>query len=319
MTLSTLRLLTKFGASSRHMGQVSEGKQIICPKRKVTVHRISRRPRVEHEMNKHEQWQLTAQAAQLYERYAARYILGPWVPLLVDAARLAKGEHVLDVACGTGIVTRDAAQRVGRTGRVVGVDLNANMIAVARSLPVAAGPSIAWLVGNALDLPLKHSSFDVVLGQQGLQYFPDKLVALQEMRRVLVHGGRLALCIWSGKGLYHHAVGEALARFISEEAAARFGAARQVPATDELRRLATEAGFSDVEIRVNRINIHLPRLDQFALDHLAATPVASDVAAADIEARKKIGASVMNELRRYAEGDGVTYPEETYVLTGRVC
>ncbi|MBO0757337.1 MAG: methyltransferase domain-containing protein [Bradyrhizobiaceae bacterium] len=269
-------------------------------------------------MSKQEQWQLTAQAAQQYECYTARYILGPWAPLLVDAARLSKGERVLDVACGTGVVTRNAAQRVGRAGRVVGVDLNANMIAVARSLPAPTGASIEWLEGSALDLPLKHSSFDVVLCQQGLQYFPDKLVALQEMRRVLAHDGRLALCIWNSEGLYNSALGEALTRFISDAAAARFGAARQVPGKDELRRLATEAGFSDVEVRVNRINIHLPRLDQFALDHLAATPVASDVAAADIEAREKIGASVMNALQHYADTDGVTYPEETHVLTGRV-
>lgn len=269
-------------------------------------------------MSSHEQWQLTAQAARQYERYTARYILGPWVSILVDAARLTEGERVLDVACGTGVVTRNAAMRVGRTGRVVGVDLNANMIAVARSLaPTEA--AIEWLEGSALDLPFKHSSFDVVLCQQGLQYFPDKLVALQEMRRVLVHGGRLALCIWNNKGLYNGAVVEALVRFISDEAAARFSAARQVPTKDELQSLATEAGFSNVQVRVDRINIHLPNLDQFALDHLAATPVASDVAAADIEVRKKIGASVMNQLQHYADGDGVTYPEEANVLTALVC
>ena len=76
--------------------------------------------RMEREMSEHEQWQLTAEAAELYERYLARYILGPWAPLLVDAAHLTVGERVLDVACGTGVVARIAAQRVGPTGRVVG-------------------------------------------------------------------------------------------------------------------------------------------------------------------------------------------------------
>jgi SAM-dependent methyltransferase len=83
-------------------------------------------------MSEQEAWQLTFEAAKLYERYPGRYILGPWAPLLVDAARIAAGQHVLDVACGTGVVARIAAQRVGH---VVDVDLNPGMIAVARSLP----------------------------------------------------------------------------------------------------------------------------------------------------------------------------------------
>jgi ubiquinone/menaquinone biosynthesis C-methylase UbiE len=180
-------------------------------------------------MNTREQWQLTMEAAELYERYPARYILGPWAPLLVDAARLEAGERVLDVACGTGVVTRIAAKRVGATGRVVGVDLNPGMIAVARSIPAPIGASIEWFERTALDLRLEAASFDVVLCQQGLQFFPDRAIALQEMRRVLDHGGRLALNVWSGTGLYHSAVVEALARFVGNETAIRFTASRQAP------------------------------------------------------------------------------------------
>ena len=86
-------------------------------------------------MPTHEQWQLTLKAAELYERYPARHFLAPWAPLLLDAARLAPGERVLDVACGTGVVARAAATRAGPGGHVVGVDINPGMIAVARSLP----------------------------------------------------------------------------------------------------------------------------------------------------------------------------------------
>ena len=271
----------------------------------------------QQDIAKHEQWHLTAEAAELYERWPGRYILGPWAPLLIDAAHLAAGERVLDVACGTGIVTRAAATRVGPAGHVVGVDLNPGMIAVARSIPAPIGASIEWLGRSALDLRLMDKSFDVVLCQQGLQFFPDKLTALREMRRVLDHGGRLALSVWNGIGPYHSAMGEALAQFVSTETADRVCASQQAPSGEELHRLATEAGFSAVAVNISRINVHLPSLDKFALDHLAATPVAPVIATLEPEVREKIGASVTHQLQRYAEDDGITYPEETHVLAAQ--
>jgi ubiquinone/menaquinone biosynthesis C-methylase UbiE len=271
-----------------------------------------------NDLNTGEQFQLSDEAAERYERCPARYILGPWAPLLVNAARPTVGERVLDVACGTGVVARIAAERVGPSGRVIGVDLNPGMIRVARSLPVPIGAPIEWLERSALDLRLEDASFDVVLCQQGLQFFPDKALALREMRRVLDHGGRLALSVWKGVGAYHHAVGDALARFISAESAVRFCASRQVPTAEDLQRLAAQAGFADVEVRLREINIHLPRLDEFTLNHLAGTPVADGLAGATPEAREKLAASVMKQLQRYADGDGVTYPEEARVLTARV-
>jgi len=269
-------------------------------------------------LNTGQQFQLSDEAAERYERCAARYILGPWAPLLVNAARPAAGERVLDIACGTGVIARIAAERVGPDGRVVGVDLNPGMIRVARSLPAPLGAPIEWLERSALDLGLEDASFDVVLCQQGLQFFLDKALALREMRRVLDHSGRLALSVWKGVGAYHHAVGDALARFISAESAVRFCASRQVPTAEDLQRLATQAGFADVEVRLHEINIHLPRLDEFTLNHLAGTPVAGGLAGATPQAREKLAASVMKQLQRYADRDGVTYPEEARVLTARV-
>jgi ubiquinone/menaquinone biosynthesis C-methylase UbiE len=269
-------------------------------------------------MNTEGQWHIANDAAQLYERIVARHILGPWAPSLVDAARLAAGERVLDLACGTGVVARIAAQRAGPAGRVTGVDLNAGMISVARSLPAPQGARVEWLEGSALAIPLPDASVDAVLCQQGLQFFPDKALALREMRRVLDRGGRLALSVWSGTGIYNSAVGEALTRFAGEDTASRFLASRKVPAKEDLERLAVEADFSDVRVRVNRMNIHLPRLDRFVLEHLAGTPVAESIAAADPESRKNIGESVMRELQRFNDGDGVTYPEEIHVVTARV-
>jgi ubiquinone/menaquinone biosynthesis C-methylase UbiE len=266
-------------------------------------------------MTAHAQWQIAAPAAELYEHIVARYILGPWAPVLVDAAQVAAGEGVLDVACGTGVVARVAAFRAGPSGRVTGVDLNGGMIAVARTLPLPAGIAIDWLQRDALDLALPDAGYDVVLCQQGLQFFPDKLRALREMRRVLRQGGRLALSTWNGAGPYSAAVGEALARLVSPETARQFCASRQVPPAEDMIRLVEEAGFSRVDVRVARRDIHLPPLDRFALDHLAATPVAAAVAAADERVRQNIGASVSAQLQQYADRGGVTYAEETHILT----
>jgi hypothetical protein len=138
------------------------------------------------------------------------------------------------------------------------------------------------------------------------------------MQRVLRQGGRLALSVWTGVKAYHAAVGAALVRSISTDAAVRFCASRQVPSKENLQRLATQAGFSHVAVRMHALDIHLPRINEFTLEHLAGTPVAQAIAAADPGARVKIAASVTKELQPYADGDGVTYPEETHVLMARV-
>jgi ubiquinone/menaquinone biosynthesis C-methylase UbiE len=268
-------------------------------------------------MKPREQWHVSRAAAEHYERVVARHILGPWTPALVEAARLVAGERVLDLACGTGLVARLAACRVGARGRVTGVDLNPGMIGVARSLPAPDGARIEWVEGSALAIPLPDASVDVVLCQQGLQFFHDTALALREMRRVLDRGGRLALSVWSSTGVYNSVVGEALARFASEEVASRFCASRRVPVREELERLAVGAGFSDVDVRVGRINVHLPGVDRFVFEHLAATPVAASIAALGDAATACIGALVRREMQRFGDGDGVTYPEETHVVTAR--
>jgi ubiquinone/menaquinone biosynthesis C-methylase UbiE len=105
-------------------------------------------------------------------------------------ASLRPGERALDVACGTGVVTRLAADRVGAAGKVAGVDINPGMLAVARENAPATS-SIEWYEGRAEALPLAEATFDVVLCQMGLQFFPDKPKAVQEMLRVLVPEGRV--------------------------------------------------------------------------------------------------------------------------------
>jgi ubiquinone/menaquinone biosynthesis C-methylase UbiE len=114
-------------------------------------------------MNQSEQWQVSGNAAELYEQYVVPYLLGPWAPGLIELAALQSGERVLDLACGTGVVARHAAAKVGGTGHVTGLDLNAGMLAVARALPPPPGASITWVEGSAVAMDIPDASFDVIV------------------------------------------------------------------------------------------------------------------------------------------------------------
>ena len=106
-----------------------------------------------------------------------------------------EGARVIDVACGTGIVARLLAEKVGKSGTVVGIDLNAAMIEVARWHTSGADVAVAWRQGDVVALPVPDARFDMAFCQQGLQFFPDKLAALKEIRRVLALGGSIVLTV----------------------------------------------------------------------------------------------------------------------------
>jgi|SRR5581483_10168251 len=130
---------------------------------------------------------------QMYEQWLVGPLFRPFAELLLGEVQLRPGDRVLDVACGTGIVARVAKENLGATGQVAGVDLSPKMLAVARSV----APEMDWREGNATALPLGDGEqFDVVVCHQGLQFFPDKPAAAQQMRRALTPGGRLAVATW---------------------------------------------------------------------------------------------------------------------------
>lgn len=136
--------------------------------------------------------QVNASAAEIYDTFFVPALFGEWAGPLCDAARLAPGDAVLDVACGTGATTREARSRVARPGSVCGLDINPGMLAVAR----ARAPEIAWIEGAAEDLAFGDAAFDAVICQFGCMFFSDRARALSEAARVIRPGGRVALSVW---------------------------------------------------------------------------------------------------------------------------
>jgi SAM-dependent methyltransferase len=134
------------------------------------------------------------ESARAYEALFVPALFGEWAPRVLDAAKIQDGDAILDVACGTGILARQANVRTGAEGKVAGIDPGPGMIAVASELE----DRIDWREGVAEDLPFPDESFDAVVSQFGMMFFTDRPKAIQEMQRVLMPGGRMAVLVWSG-------------------------------------------------------------------------------------------------------------------------
>jgi ubiquinone/menaquinone biosynthesis C-methylase UbiE len=193
--------------------------------------------------------QFGGNAAENYERYFVPTIGMAWATALLDAAELHPGDRVLDVACGTGVVTRLAAERVGPDGAVAGLDITPAMLAVARSVP-SSGAAIEWHEASAESLPLADGRFDVVLCSLGLQFVPDKASALREMQRVLGPDGQLAIATVGPTPPLFAILEQALARHVKPEAAGFMRAVFSLHEPQELETLTSGAGFRHVEVRV---------------------------------------------------------------------
>jgi ubiquinone/menaquinone biosynthesis C-methylase UbiE len=187
--------------------------------------------------------------AEVYEQYLGRAIADPFTRVLLDHAAPKQGERVLDLASGTGSVARQVAPMVGRQGRVVAVDINPAMLAVGRAMSPPAGAAIEWLEGNAIDLDLPDAAFDLVLCQQGLQFFPDRVGAAREMRRVLMPQGRVAISVW--QTLARHPVYEALFKATASHLGARMSAmdvSFSFGDPEQLRAVLRNGGFDRIDI-----------------------------------------------------------------------
>ena len=151
--------------------------------------------RLQHRVQRYG-WDLAATA---YEPLWQDQLAAAQSALLARAA-LALDERVLDMACGTGLVTLPAARAVGPRGQVLGVDIAERMVETLRRRAAAASlPQVTAMRMDAEELALPDGSIDVVLCALGLMYLPDPAQALREMRRVLRPGGRAVLAVWGAR------------------------------------------------------------------------------------------------------------------------
>jgi ubiquinone/menaquinone biosynthesis C-methylase UbiE len=243
-------------------------------------------------------------APENYERYFVPSIGGPLAAQLIERASLRPGERVLDVACGTGVVARLAAEGVGPAGSVAGLDINPGMLAVARSA-TPADTTIDWHQASADDTSMPDGTFDVVLCQMGLQFFPDKSAALREMRRVLAPGGRVVLNLPGPAPQIFTILADGLARHIAPELAGFVNVVFSLHDLDEVRDLLDQAGFDDVSVEATVRTLELPAPTAFLWQYVHSTPLADGVGRVDDDRRAALEREVVAGWEPFTRDGGL--------------
>lgn len=251
-----------------------------------------------------------------YERYLVPAFFAAFAEALVALATPWPGERVLDIACGTGALTRLLVERVGPGGQVTGLDLGPGMLAVARER--LGGPNVEWREASALAMPFQGASFDLVTCQQGLQFFPDRAKGMAEMRRVLKPGGRLALAVWRSTDYnpVWKLLEETLAELVGAEAAMLPPFA--LGDADKLRRLAHEAGFAQVTVRIDGRVARFPSPQEFVRRAVLAAPsMLGPLASVGPDALDRLRAGVDARFAPYVDDAGLAVPLATHILLAR--
>ena len=241
---------------------------------------------------------LTPEAASGYEDFFVPAIFNQWPPVMISSAAVTKGEDVLDVGCGTGVLTRELTQHVGDDGSATGFDLSESMLGVARE----RCPDATFKQGNVTDLPFDDQSFDVVISSFMLMFVSDPEKALSEMRRVLKTGGRLVVSVW--QGLENNVVYRKLVETTHEIAGAESANSLAWPFTlGEPGRLASifrAAGIDDVAMSEHDGSARFPSVEDFVATEIQAWLLAESIDSDQIDA-------IVNKLRtKYPPFEGVS-------------
>ena len=254
-------------------------------------------------------------SAEGYEKHLVPRIYAPWAEFVVGRANPRSGEHVLDVACGTGIGARLAARRAGPSGRVVGLDADPGMIEVAHSFASDAAAAVELYCASAVSMPFDDASFDLCLCLQGLQFFPDPVSGFAEMRRVLKPGGRLVASVWAPleQNAGYYALVTAL------ESRQIFATALKRPFSlgnpDEIRSLAKQGGFRSIELSTEGRSAHFRTSDAF-IDSVSASGPSGRLALAQIpaESQAEFAAEVRAALARYMSQTELVFPMQSHII-----
>lgn len=245
--------------------------------------------------------------ANAYDDVLVPILFHPWAVRLLEEHPQWEGQFVLDLATGTGVVARLLADQVGPEGKVVGTDINTEMLFRAKKRCAEVSSAVSFIESPAHPLEISRGAVDVVVCQQGFQFFPDRPAAAREMYRVLREGGRVVVSTWRPmtECEFFGVVGSALTAIEESGIADTMRVPFDFMPESELASHFNSAGFVNIDVKRREQDLVLDGGIKHAIQAAYATPIAPQLRALPEEKQASFR-NAMIELLEKLSDDGVT-------------
>lgn len=264
-------------------------------------------------MSAPETFQIPLATAEIYESKFVPALFADWAPHVVEMGDVGPGQSVLDVACGTGIVARTAASRVGTQGKVVGVDLNQSMLTVAER--VCAGVELRQ--ADVADLPFEDATFDAALCQMALMFFPDPTAAIREIGRVVKPSGTVVIMVPSSLDAQpaYRLLVDLAAGHAGPQAVAMLSAYWSCGDLDELIGTVRTAGLDVLSTRTRMGTARFDSIDEFVSVEVESTPVRERLTDDEYDTLRRQANDVLADFT--SAGGAAEIPIEGHLVAAR--
>ncbi len=255
--------------------------------------------------------------AEAYDAALVPVLFVPWADKLVSDHGPWHGKAVLDLACGTGVVTKKLGPLTGVTGQVVSTDFSAEMLRIAERNCESVTGNFAFVCCSADSLECPDSTFDSVVCQQGFQFFPDKKSAAAEIYRVLKPGGRTVISTWLpvAKCAYFGELCLTLEEIGQDSLSAKMRVPFDHMPANELKGFFTSVGFEHVENDQINIPLSFSNGIENAYSFVFSTPISAEIQAFTPATRDEFKSRFTERLSRLGNGHNIFGSMVSNVMT----
>ena len=213
--------------------------------------------------------------AKAYDTILVPALFDPWAKQLIDDFSPWEGLNVLDLASGTGIISDHLCTEVGKRGSILAVDINLQMLEIAKQRCSNAQTTVKFIESSADELNIQENSIDVVICQQGFQFFPDKIKAAKELMRVLVPGGKVICTTWKpvDECQLFGAICDSLEKIGEQEISNMMRVPFDHLSKEELQMSYEMAGFVGITVSEKKMDLINKDWKKQPIDFAFATPI----------------------------------------------